>query len=115
MLTSCAQSDTQVLLLHGGERIFASLVKKKIAIATSPYLCYGSQNVIGLSDGCTVPCLKDVLLSPDCGSDYKQRNAQRKMQKESLEQIVGLHDEFNVIRIPILHKEVRGKESLENL
>ncbi len=36
------------------------------------------------------------------------------MQKKYLEQIEELYDEFNVVKMPLLVEEVRGKERLEN-
>jgi len=35
------------------------------------------------------------------------------MQKKYLEQIEELYDEFNVVKMPLLVEEVRGKERLE--
>ncbi|RFU32303.1 hypothetical protein B7463_g4006, partial [Scytalidium lignicola] len=53
------------------------------------------------------------LLFPKQGSDCEQCNARRKMQKKYLEQIEELYDEFNVVKMPLLVEEVRGKERLE--
>lgn len=53
------------------------------------------------------------LLFPKKGSDCDQCNARRKMQKKYLEQIGELYDEFNVVKMPLLVEEVRGKEKLE--
>ncbi|TGO32611.1 hypothetical protein BHYA_0302g00090 [Botrytis hyacinthi] len=53
------------------------------------------------------------LLFPKKGSDCDQCNARRKMQKKYLEQIEELYDEFNVVKMPLLVEEVRGKERLE--
>lgn len=53
------------------------------------------------------------LLFPGKGSDCDQCNARRKMQKKYLEQIEELYDEFNVVKMPLLVEEVRGKEKLE--
>lgn len=53
------------------------------------------------------------LLFPKKGSECDQCNARRKMQKKYLEQIEELYDEFNVVKMPLLVEEVRGKDKLE--
>jgi len=53
------------------------------------------------------------LLFPKKGSECEQCNARRRMQKKYLEQIAELYDEFNVVKMPLLVEEVRGKEKLE--
>lgn len=53
------------------------------------------------------------LLFPRAGSECEQCNARRKMQKKYLDQIEELYDEFNVVKMPLLVEEVRGKEKLE--
>ncbi len=53
------------------------------------------------------------LLFPEPGSDCEQCNARRRMQKKYLDQIEELYDEFNVVKMPLLVEEVRGKEKLE--
>ncbi|TVY15690.1 ATPase get3 [Lachnellula arida] len=53
------------------------------------------------------------LLFPIAGSNCEQCNSRRKMQKKYLEQIEELYDEFNVVKMPLLVEEVRGKERLE--
>jgi arsenite-transporting ATPase len=53
------------------------------------------------------------LLFPRAGSDCEQCTARRRMQKKYLEQIEELYEDFNVVRMPLLVEEVRGKERLE--
>jgi len=53
------------------------------------------------------------LLFPKPGSDCEQCTARRRMQKKYLDQIEELYDEFNVVKMPLLVEEVRGKERLE--
>ncbi|KAF2436582.1 putative arsenite translocating ATPase ArsA [Tothia fuscella] len=53
------------------------------------------------------------LLFPKKDNPCEQCNARRKMQKKYLEQIEDLYDEFNVVKMPLLVEEVRGKERLE--
>ena len=54
------------------------------------------------------------LLFPKKTSDCDQCNARRKMQKKYLDQYEELYaEDFNVVRMPLLVEEVRGKERLE--
>ena len=53
------------------------------------------------------------LLFPKKENQCEQCNARRKMQKKYLEQIDELYEEFNVVKMPMLVEEVRGKERLE--
>ncbi|KAH7026234.1 anion-transporting ATPase [Microdochium trichocladiopsis] len=53
------------------------------------------------------------LLFPKEGSNCEQCGARRKMQKKYLDQIEELYDEFNVVRMPLLVEEVRGRDRLE--
>src|SRR6202000_1093955 len=53
------------------------------------------------------------LLFPKKSNDCEQCNSRRKMQKKYLDQIEELYDEFNVVKMPLLVEEVRGKEKLE--
>ncbi|KAG7009249.1 hypothetical protein G7Y79_00003g011170 [Physcia stellaris] len=60
------------------------------------------------------PDMTTFLLFPKKSNDCEQCNARRKMQKKYLEQIEDLYDEFNVVKMPLLVEEVRGKEKLES-
>ncbi|MCJ1285100.1 Golgi to ER traffic- protein [Xylographa opegraphella] len=54
------------------------------------------------------------LLFPRTSNHCEQCNARRKMQKKYLDQIDELYDEFNVVKMPLLVEEVRGKAKLES-
>jgi len=54
------------------------------------------------------------LLWPKANNPCEQCNARRKMQKKYLDQISDLYEDFNVIKMPMLVDEVRGKDKLEN-
>ena len=53
------------------------------------------------------------LLFPTSKNPCEQCNSRRKMQKKYLEQYEELYEDFNVVKMPLLVEEVRGKESLE--
>ena len=53
------------------------------------------------------------LLFPGDGDSCERCAARWKMQRKYLDQIEELYDEFNVVKMPLLTEEVRGKEKLE--
>lgn len=54
------------------------------------------------------------LLFPKKSSECEQCNARRKMQRKYLDQYEELYGEdFNVVKMPLLVEEVRGKDKLE--
>jgi arsenite/tail-anchored protein-transporting ATPase len=53
------------------------------------------------------------LLFPSKDNPCEQCNARRKMQKKYLEQIDELYEDYNIVKMPLLVEEVRGKEKLE--
>lgn len=53
------------------------------------------------------------LLFPKSDNPCEQCGARRKMQKKYLDQYEELYDEFNIVKVPMLVDEVRGKEKLE--
>ncbi|PGH18920.1 ATPase GET3 [Polytolypa hystricis UAMH7299] len=53
------------------------------------------------------------LLFPSNDSNCEQCKARRRMQKKYLDEIEELYEDFNVVRMPLLVEEVRGKEKLE--
>jgi len=54
------------------------------------------------------------LLFPKADNPCEQCNARRKMQKKYLDQIEELYEDFNVVKMPLLVEEVRGKDKLES-
>ncbi|KAF3491427.1 arsenical pump-driving ATPase [Arthroderma uncinatum] len=54
------------------------------------------------------------LLFPGKDSACQQCGARRKMQRKYLNEIEELYEDFNVVRMPLLVEEVRGREKLEN-
>ncbi len=53
------------------------------------------------------------LLFPTPGSSCPQCTARTKMQRKYLDQIEELYEDFNVVKMPLLIEEVRGRERLE--
>lgn len=53
------------------------------------------------------------LLFPAKNNNCEQCNARRRMQKKYLNEIADLYEDFNVVKMPLLVEEVRGKEKLE--
>ncbi|EFE39478.1 hypothetical protein TRV_05875 [Trichophyton verrucosum HKI 0517] len=53
------------------------------------------------------------LLFPGKDNACQQCGARRKMQKKYLNEIKELYEDFNVVRMPLLVEEVRGREKLE--
>lgn len=54
------------------------------------------------------------LLFPKKDSNCEQCNVRHKMQQKYLEQIHDLYEDFHIVKMPLLTKEVRGVEDLES-
>lgn len=53
------------------------------------------------------------LIFPKSDNDCELCNARRRMQAKYLEQIHELYEDFHIIKLPLLHAEVRGVEALK--
>ncbi|KAI5298591.1 Delta(24)-sterol C-methyltransferase [Ascosphaera pollenicola] len=64
----------------------------------------------GIDSHCIVV---NQLLFPAKENKCEQCTARRRMQKKYLGEIAELYEDFNVVKMPLLVEEVRGKEKLE--
>jgi arsenite-transporting ATPase len=101
----------EFLSLYETERMIQELNSYEIDTASPSTLHASDTSLLTLYVQHSI--VVNQLLFPKKDNPCEQCNARRKMQKKYLDQIEELYDEFNVVKMPLLVEEVRGKEKLE--